>query len=1209
MAKTANCIRPAWLRHRHITKTLLVMKLTFLLVTVAFLNVSATALSQSISFSGKNVSLRKAFAEIERQTDYFVTYTPDILANAKPITINVQNIPLNEFLDRILSGQNIKYTIEGRSIFLSPKPATAGSPDQQSFSTNRRFDDLLDTARNPVDVKGRVVNEKGEPLEGVTVTVRGTNTVTNTDANGEFVLNSIDNDAVLVFTHVSMNDLQLKISGRKEIMVTLKPKINELGKVEIVSTGYQDLLRERATGSFVKLDSTDFHRRVGMGIVERLDGTVSGVLFNKKGGSADFPIQIRGITTLGINNTPRTPLIVIDNFPMGDNFDINNINPNDVESVTVLKDAAAASIWGARAGNGVIVITTKKGKFNQKFQMAASSNFTIEEKPDLFYFPKISTSDFIDVETFLFERGFYDGNINDAFTYPVISPVVEILAKKRSGIISDQEAQAQIDALRGLDVRNDLNRYIYREALRQQHYLAFNGGTDILSYQFSAGYSRNLNNVQNTKADDQFTLNSNSTFKPVRNLQLSAGVNYSSSVKRSVDFDAPNPLSPYSRLADENGNPLAIPYQYRQGYTDTAGGGQLLNWDYSPLDEIKFANENSTTKFIRLNFGINYRIVEWLNLDFRYMYQNSFSDSRSFKSIETWEARNLINRFTNPHQTNPNLRYPVPVGGILDQSSSRSKAYNIRGSLNFNKNWSGVHDISGLIGAEISDSKGGFSNAQRIYGYDNEIGSYRENIDYFNPFPIFFAASPNSSAFIPAGNSYAEGAVNRFVSFMANVSYSFKNRYNLYGSARKDGANVFGVNTNNKWKPLWSVGAGWEISKENFYHSTWLPYLKLRTSYGYSGNVNNTLSGKFIINYNPSPDPYTNLQLSSIGRAPNPDLRWEEVKIVNVGLDFQLLKSRISGSLEVFYKRSKDVISLVPMPSSSGVSLFVLNSASLKSNGFDFNVNSRNLLGKVEWTTNLGLSYVKTIVTDFFRTNGGYRAQDFVQYGLNATEGQMVYALSSYRWGGLDPSTGDPQGLLKGEISKDYNGIFQDSIQNQIFHGSSNPLYYGFLRNNLSWKGFTLSVNITGRFAYYFREPALPLNYTYTYAGTSYSADYYRRWQKPGDEAFTNVPSMIYPVPVQVSQRGSFYQFSEIHVKRADNIRIQDVRLSWEWNNRSGKAIPFRSMQLYCYPNNLNIILWRAADSRFDPDFAGGSGDGAAAPAPRTWTMGVTINM
>lgn len=221
---------------------------------------------------------------------------------------------------------------------------------------------------------------------------------------------------------------------------------------------------------------------------------------------------------------------------------------------------------------------------------------------------------------------------------------------------------------------------------------------------------------------------------------------------------------------------------------------------------------------------------------------------------------------------------------------------------------------------------------------------------------------------------------------------------------------------------------------------------------------------------------------------------------------------------------------------------------------------------------------------------------------------RVVYGISSYRWAGLDPATGDPQGYLNGQVSKNYQGIFNDSIQNQVFHGSSLPLYSGFIRNNITWKSFMLSVNITGRFNYYFREPALTLDYSATMAGTNYSAEYYQRWQKPGDEAFTNIPSMPYPVPGAVSQRNTFYQFAEIHVKKADNIRLQDISLSYQWNNKNNKHIPFQSVRFYFYPNNLNLILWRASSSRFDPDFSGGSGDVTAAPVPKTWTTGVTVN-
>lgn len=1182
-----------------LSKSIQVMKITAILLLAASLQVSATGWTQEkITLSYNNAPLEKVLNTIKTQVDVVFVYRTDYIKDKK-ITIHVTNATLTTALDLCLKTHQLTYEIVGNNVAIHPV-----KKEKDHLSTEAS---MIESSSPFIDLRGRVVNEKGEPVPGVTVLVKGSNKSTLTNANGEFALLTVEKDATLVFTHVSMESFQLKVSGKTELIVHLKAKISMLGDVVVrVNTGYQQINSERFVGSYAQLDSANFHRRAGMNIVDRLDGTVPGILFNKKGSVANSSLMIRGISTIGYNGTSTAPLIVVDNFPMTDAFNLNNINPNDVENITILKDAAAASIWGASAGNGVIVVTTKKGAYNRRFQLNLSSNITIEEKPDLFYYPRISSSDFIDIEDFLFTNGFYDASINNTGDRPVLSPVVEILNRKKAGTISSADATNLINEYRGHDTRNEINKLVYRKATRQQHYLEFSGGTNMLAYQLSAGYNRNLNNIKGSRRNDQFTINTHTSFRPFGNMEIQTALDLALNNTQAVGLPSITGF-PYLRLADEHGVPLDIPYGYRTGYLDTAGASRLLDWKYRPLDEIRLANNNNSERFTRLRLGITYKLTSWLKASVNYQYQLSNNNIRIYKSIDTWETRDLINRFTNYNQSSPNLRYPVPVGGILDLSNSQAKQYNLRGALNFNKDLGEAHQITAMAGGEISDSKGGYGGSQRIYGYNDQTGSYRTSIDYFDPYPRIYAAFPGTVAYIPANNGYVDRVINRFVSVFANASYSFKEKYNLYASARKDGANIYGVNTNNKWKPLWSVGAGWEITKENFSKSTdLLPYLKIRASYGFTGNSNNTISGRFIINNLTSTEPITNLPISQPGIAPNPDLRWEEVRIMNVGLDFKVLKSIITGSLEIFRKNSNDVIANAPLPPSSGVNSFTLNFAKLKTSGYEIVLNSKNISGHISWTTNLTMSHAKTTVTDLF-TSLGHKVSDYYSYSLNAIPGRVVYGLGSYQWAGLDPATGDPQGYHNKEVSKDYNAIFNDSIQNQIFHGSAIPLTSGYLRNNISWKGFTLSVNITGRFNYYFREPALTLDYSAGVSGTNYGTDYYNRWQKPGDEAFTDIPSMPYPVPGAVGQRNQFYRFAAIHVKRADNIRWQDASLSWELNTLKDKRFPIKSARLFVYLNNINLILWRSTDSPFDPDFSGGV-DEIAAPVPKTWTAGLTFN-
>ncbi|WEK38001.1 MAG: SusC/RagA family TonB-linked outer membrane protein [Candidatus Pseudobacter hemicellulosilyticus] len=1183
-------MRLLYCRKCRLFKKLLTVKVLAFFLTLACLQVSAGSRAQ-VSLSVKDSPLERVLEEIRRQGGVHIFYKRKDIENAGKVTLELKQVAVETALDKVLEGRSLAYSMEGKNVFIMRRAKAEG------VSMDDPADDSL------VSVRGTVVNEKGEAIAGATVAVKGTELITVTDASGIFSLSNIKARATIVISNVGYEARTYKLSGAGMLSIQLKIAAQDMKEV-VISTGYQKVSRERFVGSYAQLDSASFHLRPGTSIVDRLDGMVTGMLFNRK--SSQFPINIRGISTLGINGTSTDPLIILDNFPLPAGFTINRINPNDVESVTVLKDAAAASVWGARAANGVIVITTKKGRYNQRLKISLSSNITIEEEPDQYYVKRISPSAFIDVEQFLFEKGFYDWTLSNTSTWPVISPVVEILDRKKKGELTEEQASAQINGLRQDDIRESLKKDIYRHSVQQQQYLSVGGGNQSLSYQLSVGYNKRLNNIIGSKPDEQYTINNSVSFRPFSFLEVETGINFVQEKNRSYNYLLPSSVSPYAALSGQDGASLAVPYRYRQGYIDTAGAGKLLDWHYRPLDEIRNANVLLTNRTVRMNFGFNVTLAKWLKARLSYQYVTANASSRNLQNLESFDTRDIINLFTNPAQTNPNLRNPVPIGGVLMLSSSQRNDYNVRGSIQADKSWN-EHELNVMLSGELSDSKG-MGESLTVYGYNDEFATSRSNMDFFNFYPRIYAASPFSTQMIPNSNGYSEAPIIRFISVVGNFGYSLRDRYHIYGSARRDGANIFGVNTNNRWKPIWSAGAAWEISKESFFSLQWLSLLKVRASYGYTGNVNNTVSGKLTMTKSPRVAGFTSLPFSTVGLAANPDLRWEEVRIVNAGLDFQLLNNRISGSFEVYRKRSKDVIINGLLAPSTGLLSYPLNSASLKTAGFDLDLNTQNVLtGNFSWNSGLGISYAKTTVVDYI-TLTRFKAEEFVSYDLNATTGQILYGLSSYRWGGLDPETGDPQGILNGKITKDYMAIMSDSLGNQVFHGSSLPLYSMNLRNDFRWKGFTLSANIIGRFNYYFREPALNLDYRETWAANNYLEDYNRRWQKPGDETFTNVPSMLYPLPWDLFLRSAFYAGSSILVKRADNVRLQFINLSYQWNNKNSSRLPVQSAQFFCYVNNLNLILWRASRSYYDPEFNSTGLIGASGPSPKNWTVGVTIH-
>lgn len=1050
------------------------------------------------------------------------------------------------------------------------------------------------TGTNQLILNGTVFSKADRrPLQGASIRTNPSTIKTITDKDGSFTL-TIGNltKGTLIVSYVGFQTKEIAFTAT-QASFTIEMEVDEKDLEEVeISTGYQNFNPERFVGSAAKLDSTNFHRRAGMGIIERLRGTVTGLGFTKNDNPDNLPI-IRGVSTL--SNTAFKPLVVVDNFPMDERFDLNTINPNDVLDITVLKDAVAASIWGSLAGNGVIVITTKKGKRNQPFSINASSNIGITEKPDLYYYPRMSIDEVIEVERFLFGEGFYKVNLDNTTTRPFISPVVELLNQ----MTMDNKAfiDKEIEKLSKQDIRQDLDKFMYRDALRQQHHLSFNGGNQFGGYAFSAGYNRDLSNLQHSKASDQFTIRSQNNFRPTKNLTIEAGVMLSKNINRKSNSPT-LPQIPYLLLADENGNALTMG-MHRLSYLEGLSNGDLLDWQFRPLDEIRFSNNNQRDQFVTLNLSSTYTFLPWLKGTVRFQHQQSTNQRKDYFSEETYFTRNLINAYS--YYDGGELKYNIPKGGILEVGNSESLSNQFRGQFDIHRQWQNKHVLSGVIASDISRVTSPFNTGNRFYGYNIDRDIYATVLNY-EKIHTMIDRIGGTSARIPQSVSAASGVTSNRVSFLGYASYTYDKRYTFYGSARKDGANVFGVHTNNKWKPLWSAGGSWDITNESFFNIPKISYLRLRGSYGYMGNTTGG-TGYTLMVYNPySVNNLTEFPQASLNSPPNPDLRWEEIRMINGGIDFNILDGRISGSIEGFRKRSKDIVSLVPSDPTLGVDFITMNSASLQGKGMEINLSSQNLKGALEWNTNLGYSYVKTIVTELY--NGGFSAQDFLTYNLNAAVDHIAYGLSSYRWAGLDPSNGDPRGYLDGEISKDYKGIGNDDIENQVFHGSSLPLHFGFLSNSVSYKNITLSVNINFSFDYYFRKPSI--EYVNLFNNLVGHVDYKERWQEVGDETRTNVPSMIYPM--NTTDRDEFYKYSEVNVLKGDHIRLRDLRLQYHLDHELINRLSFKSIQLFMYLNNLNVMLWRANKSGLDPDYIGGT-NYFNSPPSKSWTFGLNLNL
>ncbi|WP_316778743.1 SusC/RagA family TonB-linked outer membrane protein [Pedobacter antarcticus] len=1054
------------------------------------------------------------------------------------------------------------------------------------------------------EISGRVTGASGKSLPDATVKIKSETYLATTDKNGNFNINTTKSTGTLIisFLGYQTKEVAFDINKTKYVQVILQESENALTEVSIVSTGYQNIPKERATGSFTQPNKEAFESRITTDVISRLQGITSGLDFNPgiTGPNQGKPdISIRGRSTIYSNDQP---LIVVDNFPYNGN--INDINPQDVESINILKDAAAASIWGVKAGNGVIVITTKKGKKDQATRVSAGANVTIGEKSDLYYDRNfLSADEYINVQQFLFRNGKYDADLVDQRNYPSIPAAVEIMAARRNGTISDQDSINQIGRLKSIDIRDGLYRYYYVHPINQQYSLNISSSTKNNHYYFSSGYDKIQTELKSVYSD-RITLNFNNTYTPIAKLEITTQFNYVLGSSHTA-----NPLSlanatgisnlyfPYTSFADENGNPLPLNRGFNNAFIKQALQNNFLDWSYVPLQDLKEGQNITKTNEARIFTGLKYQLFKGLSLEAKYQYQQYKTTQSDLRGGDLYSTRDLINKYSilsNGKVTS----YNIPLGDMLFLVNGNVISNNLRGQINYSR--AGKHSIYAIAGAEIIEYRNS-NNSNQLYGYNPETDNFTavNNITGFN-------LNPSGFGYIDSGDGIRSG-IDRFKSFFTSASYTYNNKYTLSASARQDGSNYFGVSSNQKKVPLWSAGLKWDITAEKFFSPGLLSSLQLRATYGYNGNLNKSVTGITTFRYNTNA-AHTNLPYATISNLGNPELRWEKNAILNLGIDFNTSGNRLSGSVEYFFKNGSDLIgdqllspSVGYLSPTTATNALRGNFAHMKGSGFDLQLNSKNIKGNLTWTTMLNFSRATDEVTR-------YDQKTVTSYGNFPTSngsilphvGKPVYSLYSYKWAGLDPNTGDPQGFVNGNVSKNYSELLNPASINEIvYEGPSRPVYFGGISNNFTYQRFSLLFNINFKLGYYFRRSTI--NYNELISGGPSHNDYTSRWQKTGDERKTSVPSLIYPAS---SQRDNFYAYSEATIEKGDHIRLQDISLSYDIINPNKPfSSPIRKLQIFIYANNLGI-LWRANKKQLDPDFAYGG-----IPYTRTIALGLKTDL
>ena len=1167
-----------------------------LILSILFSSIAVFAYSQKLSLKARNQSVASVLKSITKKTNVEFFYSDDVFDAQRRVDIAVNNADVMAVIKQLI-GEGYKAEFVNSKLIviaLNPKVKTVQSS-------------VMD---EKVKIKGVVTNSKKEYLIGATVWVKGTKdgAITNFDGSYEIMAKKGD---VLIFEYMGYKKLEVTVTDSLIINPIMLEDVSKLDEVKIVSTGYQNIDKERSTGSFTVITAKDLEKVPVNNVLHRLEGQVAGLqlelldsdntfVYGRKFGSGSektaYNISIRGKSTISPTSNAM-PLIVLDGTPT--ELDIRTINPNDIEKITFLKDAAAASIYGARAANGVMVINTKKGKQGQT-RINFSQNYGFSNKPSLSKLPLMNSAQVLNLE-----QEFVDKNlVTDpaSVTYMLTTPVsqgMDLMFQYKRGQITEAQRNAGLDVLRNRNTYGQAEQYLLQASTSQNYDLSFSGAENDYSYFMSGSYSKEETQAKGSDGQ-RLTLLSNQDFKLFNYAKITTSLRGSifkyneNSLGLSPLGMSSNTLLPYNQIVGDNGNSVDYYRHFYAGQTIPLEQAGYLPWTYNYIDELN--NRDNTIN--EQNFGATVSatlpLLKGLDAVGTYSVETSTSSNDNMYSENTYYARDVINSATSIN-SNGDLVYGIPLGGIFQSNKFGKTSSTMRGQLNYDGIIGQDHLINAMGGIEARET-GETQDSRTLYGYNSKT---QTSVDI----PSKNYVDVNGYNYTISNGNVHKDFHRRFLSYYANAGYTFKNKYTLTGSARLDDYNNFGVDKKLRRTPLWSTGAKWNIKEESFLKDVNLVNdLALRASYGFNGNINLEVF------------PFTNISISDldnfsqqpyafISQPANPNLRWEKTGILNFGVDFSLLNSRLNGTVEYYKKDSKDLIVEFPVSPFYGTSnnMLVQNAATLAGHGIDLSLNGTILQAKdFSWNSALVVSFNKTEVTDS-------RFQNYSQYlnGSGTTppvEGYPLNSIFAFRSAGLD-ATGRTQVYDKsGKIVNSFTSL--KDIADMKYMGTNIPSYYGSFSHTFNYKKLSLYILATYKFDYVLFKPTYGgyVNRQGRFNQYDLNTDIDQRWRKTGDEATTSVPG------IQGSTGLSYvrYIYGEDQIIDGDHIRFRELSLKYDMTSLINRGI-VRGASVTFTARNLGFF-WRKNKDGLDPDFLPYTGTNMKLPAMAIYSIGFNVN-
>lgn len=1082
-----------------------------------------------------------------------------------------------------------------------------------AFAASRQVQGVVISSEDNMPLIGASVYIKAEDLskDGNSPTITGV----ITDIDGKFNISVPEGVTRLFCSYVGHEVQELKlVPGKDQYEITLFPSAQMLDAV--VVTGYQTVERRKLTAAVGKLNISDETIGAVKSIDQALAGQIAGLSVTSTSGAPGAPAKIRIRGTSSLNGT-QDPLWVLDGIPLeGTDVpqsnvlnDVSNIqqssiaglNPADIENITVLKDAAATAIYGARAANGVIVITTKKGKVGKPV-INFSSKFT--------YMPTLSTNrlnmlnsqEKVDLELELLRSNFAYGD-NKGGVSKIISGYGLTDAYKKGGWSAlTPEAQTDISRLRNTET--DWGDILFRDAFNQEYSLSLSGGNERVTYYTSIGYYQENGNVKGVGLD-RLNIVAKTSYKVNRMLKfgVSLFVNRRNNKTYLTDtYGLVNPVyysrkaNPYYQPFDANGNYV---YDFDvQNNSDTDLGFNIFEERKNTSNE-ETINALSSIFDAELRFNDKLKFTTQLGLQLDKASKEQIADKESFsmriirKNSKYWDSASQSNK------------YFIPDGGVHKAYENTNSQITWKAMGEYRDSFNDIHELEVMVGTELRKTwyETLFSAG---YGFDRQTLTTK---------PVVFPDEDRARQFPLHQKTYKENA---YVSFFSTASYSLMNRYTFGGSIRFDGSDLFGVDKKYRYLPLYSVSGLWRLSNEPFMQGTrkWMDNLAFRVSYGIQGNIDKNTSpfllGKYIVD---NILPGGSEHMIDINSAPNKKLRWEKTQSVNVGLDFSVLNQAINLSVDYYYRKGTDLIGKQMLPLETGFVSTNINWASMVNKGVEVSLSTRNVATKnFSWYTNLNFAY---------NNNKVLREAIPEAQTIPGREGYPVDAIFAIKTAGLDeegyPLFYDKEGKkvtlkelyrlqdpfgLGFTVNSDVTPAEERSFYSYI--GSQDTPYTGGLINTFSYKNWELTANLSFNLGGYVRTTP-SYNFINFDRGQNVNSDILDRWTPENTDG--RLPALITSEKradeyYWYDQKSEIYKNLDIWVKKLNYFRLQNLRLGYRLPEKMTKSLGMGSASVAIEGRNL-LVFGSNYKNFLDPE---SMYNPYAPPIPKSITFSLNLN-